>query len=183
MFKENAEAAEAESALPGISAALWPVLEPEIRQFTRDEHPGYLNMVASFYTSRFTPDELKALHALYASPTGTKIIGALYGSARPDALVEEMIRSPEAPISQSATSEAISQMTDRLVGLITEEDQPALLAALRVVPQAKLDRANRDLTQLVVQWLNKPTPELDARLDVLMEKAVARYMADHPPKH
>src|SRR5688572_9846235 len=39
MFKKNAEMAELESEMPGISAALWPVLEPEIRRFTREEHP------------------------------------------------------------------------------------------------------------------------------------------------
>jgi hypothetical protein len=182
MFKSNPEIAELESALPGISDALWPALEPEIRRFTKEEHPGYLNMVASFYTSRFTPDELKALHTLYATPTGTKIINAMYSDARPGPMIEEMIRAPDAQVSVAAANETMREQTGRLVQLLTKEDQAPIQAALQVVPLAKLERANAALSELVVQWLNRPTPELDARVDAAMEKAMTRYMAEHPPK-
>ena len=182
MFKKNAEMAELESEMPDISAALWSVLEPEIRRFTREEHPGYLNMVASFYTSRFTPDELGALHAFYATPTGKKIISALYRDAGSSAIVEEMIQSPGTPVSEAAAKETMREESDRLVGIFTKEDEASIQTALRIVPMAKLERANAELIELVVQWMNKPTPELDARIDAVMEKAMTRYMAKHPPK-
>lgn len=183
MFRQNAEATEMERELPGIAAALWPALEPELRQFTREEHPGFLNTVATFYTSRFTPDELKALHTLYASPTGKKMIGAVYRNAVSNAIVEEMIQSPGAPVSQTAAREAIRQETGKLVDLLTNEDEARIQAAFRVIPMAKLERANGELAEVMVQWLNRPSPELDARLDAVMGKAMARYIAEHPPKN
>jgi hypothetical protein len=82
----------------------------------------------------------------------------------------------------AAANETMREQTGRLVQLLTKEDQAPIQAALQVVPLAKLERANAALSELVVQWLNRPTPELDARVDAAMEKAMTRYMAEHPPK-
>jgi hypothetical protein len=182
MFRSNPEVAELERSFPGIAAMFWPEMEPELRRVTIEEHPDYLNMVAGFYSSRFTPAELAALRTLYATPTGKKIIGAMYRDAGSNAMVDEIVRDPTAPVSQAAANETVRARTSRALETLTKEDEAPIMAALRVVPAAKLERANADLLQLGVQWLNRPRPELDARLQAIMDKAMQRYVEDHPPK-
>jgi hypothetical protein len=182
MFRSNPEIAEMEQSFPGIAAALWPEIEPELRRATIEGHPAYMNMVASFYSARFTPAELEALRTLYSTPTGAKMMGSIHGDTGPNAIVDEVIRNPDAPVSHGAAEEMIRAKTERMVALLTEEDEAPLLAALRVVPEAKMIRANADLVKLLVEWMNKPTPELDARLQAIMEKTVERFLAEQPPK-
>src|SRR5688572_23508114 len=164
MFKSNAELAEVERSFPGIADAFWLEMEPELRRVTIEEHPEYLTMVAGFYSSRFTPNELAALRTLYGTPTGKKVLAAMYRDSGSNAMMDEIIRDPSAPVSMAAASETVRARTGRALEVLTKEDEAPILAALRVVPAAKLERANADLLQLGVQWLNKPRPELDARL-------------------
>ena len=182
MFRSNPEIAEMEQSFPGIAAALWPEIEPELRRATIEGHPAYMNMVASFYSARFTPAELEALRTLYSTPTGKKLIGAIHGDRGSNAIVDEVVRNPDAPVSQGAAEEAIRAKTDRLATLLTREDEAPILAALRVIPEAKMTRVNAELVKLLVDWMNRPTPELDARLQAVMERTMERYLEEHPPK-
>jgi hypothetical protein len=181
-FESNENLAALGRSYPGMAEALWPLFEAEVRKGTAEEHPAYMNLVASFYSSRFTPSELEALRDFYSGPTGLKMIGSMYRTARFDAVVDNIVRSPDAPISQSSLDEAKRVEAGRLVESFTAEDRARLMALARSVPKEKMDRANAELGPVILAWMNRPTPELDARFEKVLGSAMDRYIAEHPAK-
>jgi hypothetical protein len=171
---------ELEREYPGLAAALWPVLEQEIRRAIVEEHPLYLDMVAAFLASRLEPVELDAMHAFYSGPAGERIIAEMYRGLNVDGMMAEMISTGGQSVSAATVQSTMSSESRRLSATLRPEDLSAVQALLRAIPPARLGPFNADLQRKMVEWINKPTPELDARIDRIVGAWMERYMREHP---
>lgn len=178
--RNDPAAREMEEKYPGISAAIWSAVEPEFRRFAREEHPNYLIVIASIYSSNLTPRELDALLALYSTPTGQKIIDQLHRAMLPDEVVAETVRTGEMP--ETAMRSAMAAQARKVYDSLTAEDRAVIVAAMRSIPMEKVQRVNSELTQAVMQWASKPRPELDERIRQLVEPVVQRFVKEHPAR-
>jgi hypothetical protein len=175
------KAQEMERNYPGLWVAIWSAVEPELHTYMADEHPRFVNMVASLYSSRFTPAELDALYRFYTTPTGRKAIAQMRRGMIPDAMVAEAVRT--GTISEASLQTEMTSRTKTAVDALTAADEPAIRTAMRAVPITKIEDLNKDLMQAMLQWANQPRPQLDARLQELMAPVVERYLREHPAKH
>jgi len=172
---------EMEQTYPGITAALWAAAEPEVRRAMTEQHPQYVDLIASIYSSRLTPAELEALLQFYSTPTGRKILDQIQRGMVPDAIYEEALRTGQ--LSQTAMQAAIDAESRKFSATLTPEDRAAIVGVMRAVPMAKMERLNAELIQSLLQWVDKTTAQLRARLEPIYGSAAERYMRDHPPKN
>lgn len=171
-----------ERSYPGIADALWPVVEQELRKASVEQHQPYLDSIAAFLTSRLEPAEIEAMHTFWASATGQRAIAEMYRGANIDGMMSEMIATGGQSVSAATINSTMTEATRRLAGTLGPEDLPALQALLRGIDEAKLAAFNADLRRFMVEWINRPTPELDARIDKVVEAWMKRYMSEHPAR-
>jgi|GEM_PF-2739461 len=171
-----------EKSYPGIAAALWPVVEQEIRKASVEEHGPYLEGLAAFMTSRLAPAELDAMHAFYASATGQRVIAEMFRGINVDGMMAEIISTGGQSVSAAAIESTLSTEARRVAGTLRPEDMPALQTLLRGISEAKLMAFNADLRRFMVEWINKPTPELDARIAKVVDEWMLQYMIEHPAR-
>jgi hypothetical protein len=180
-MSKGAGGRELEQRYPGITAALWAAAEPEVRRAMVEEHPQYLDRIASVYSSRLTPAELEALYQFYSTPTGRKMLGQIHRGMAPDAMMEEVLRTGE--LSPTAMQAAVAAESRKFIATLTMEDRAAILGVMRSVPKAKMERLNADLIESLLQWVDKTTEQLSARLQPRIMRVAELYMREHPPKN
>ena len=176
----DADGKEMEQTYPGITAALWAAAEPEVRRAMAEQHPQYVNLIASIYSSRLTPAELEALFQFYSTPTGRKMLAQIQRGMAPDAMIEDALRTGQ--LSESAMRAATEAESRKFIATLTAEDRAVIVGVMRAVPMTKMERLNAELIQSLLQWVDKTTAQLRTRLEPIYRSAAERYIRDHPAK-
>ena len=176
---EDAKALESE--YPGIWAAVWTAIEPEMHQWVEADYPGFWAALEQMYMARLTEPEAQALLTFYRSPTGQKLIRGMIENFDAMPMVKDVVASP----SEAVTAESMNRATDaarsKAVATIGREDTGELLILMGHIDMAKFRAIGAETQQITLDWVNKPNPEGDKRLQRLMEDAIQRYKAAHPP--
>jgi hypothetical protein len=158
---------------PGLKEELLSAIEAVVREGDRLGNGEFVGIVANVYRARLTPREVEALHTFYGTPTGRKMLAAAYGAVSPEAMAAGI--AGDGKVSGRAIDEAMEDVKREAAASVTADDEAAFKALTGVLDQAKMDAVNLEVRKVSEAWANKPTPELDAKVDAAVTKVMARY--------
>lgn len=161
---------------PGLQAAVWAAVEPEIRRSSIEGNPAFLARIAALYRSRLTATELDAVYAFFEGPTGQKLVKAMYGGINPQPVIAEAMAG-SGDISGSAIVEAADAGRTKALSTIGPEDEPALATLTRAVSTQKLQALGAEVQKLTLDYVNEDDPVLDAKIEAVIEAAFRDYFA------
>ncbi len=176
------DARQLEQDYPGLYAALWTAVEPEMRRATAASYPGYWAALEQIYVARLTENEAQAVMTFFKSPTGQKLIRNMYGNFDAAPMVAEMVKSENYTIDEQQMKAATDAARAKAVSQIGQEDQADLWILVESIDLEKFKALGAETQKVTLAWVNQEDPEGDAMIGSIMEEAMQQYMASHPAK-
>jgi hypothetical protein len=176
------DARQLEAEFPGIYAAMWAAIEPEVRRSTEVDYPSYWAALENMYLARLSEQEAQAVLAFFRSATGQKLLRGMYGAMDTGPMLAEMVKSDSATIDAKQMQSAVDAAKAKAVGQLGPEDEASLLTLVASMDLGKFRALGAETQKITLDWVNKEDPEGEEKLGKLMQDAMAKYMAAHPSK-
>lgn len=176
------DAKQLEQEFPGIYAAMWTAVEPEMRRSIEADYPAFWAALEEMYLGRLTENEAHAVMIFFNSPTGQKLLRNSYSSFDAAPIVAEMAKSDNYTMTEKQMQSATDAAKKKAVADIGPEDQADLWILMKSIDLKKFQSLGAETQKVTLAWVNKEDPEADARLGKVMEEAMEQYIADHPSK-
>lgn len=176
------DARQLEQDYPGLYAALWTAVEPDMKRSAEASYPSYWAALEQLYLARLTESEAQAVMTYFKSASGQKLIRTMYGSFDAAPMVAEMTKSNDYTVSEGQLKAATDAAKAKAVQQITDDDKADLWMLMASIDLQKFKAIGAETQKVTLEWVNRPDPEGDASMQELMEQAMQRYMAEHPPK-
>lgn len=176
------DAKQLEQEYPGLYAAVWAAVEPEMRRQTEADYPSFWTMLEDLYIRRLTEQEAQAVLVFFKSPTGQKLTRSMYGSMDATPWLGAMIKSDSSTVSAAQMQGAIDAAKAKAVQQIGPEDEGNLSALAAKISLEDFRSLGAETQKLTLDWVNKEDPEGEEKIAKIMEAAMERYMDAHPPK-
>ena len=176
------DARELEAEFPGIYAAMWAAIEPEVRRSTEAESPSYWAALENMYLARLSAQEAQAVLAFFRSATGQKLLRGMYGAMDTGPMLAEMVKTDSATIDAKQMQSAVDAAKAKAVGQLGPEDEASLLTLVASMDLGKFRALGAETQKITLDWVNKEDREGEEKLGKLMQDAMEQYMAAHPAK-
>jgi hypothetical protein len=176
------DAKQLEGQYPGIYAAMWVAVEPEMRRSTEADYPSYWAALERMYVARLSEQEAQAVLAFFRSPTGQKLLRGMYAAMDSGPMLEDMIKSDSATIDAKQMQTAVEAAKAKAVGQLGPEDETSLMALVGSIDLEKFRALGAETQKITLEWVNKADPEGEEKLSRIMQDAMEKYMAAHPSK-
>ena len=176
------DAKQLEQDYPGLYAALWAAVEPELRRQVIADYPSFWTALEELYVARLTEREAQTLIAFFQSATGQKLMRSMYGSFDATPLFAEMVKSDSAKIEADQMKAATDAAKAKAVKELGPEDEAALLKLVESIDLNKFKAFGAETQKVTLDWVNKEDPEGEQKLEKMMVEAMERYIAAHPTK-
>jgi hypothetical protein len=180
-LKKKPEDAAVYDRNPGLLDAILASGRPVMRSHIVAGIPAQQQRFAQFYAEKFTPDEIDQLIASYSTPTGTKVVEAMYAGGDFSEVIDAMDKGSGA-MSAAAVEKMNSSAAAQLPYKFDADDWKAMFAFAATPAHAKLEKIAPEFNQLVADVGNAPDPTLEIEMNSAIEGAVKAYFANkkHP---
>ena len=164
---------------PGLYAHLWKAVEPVFRTSLSNDHPLLLRRLADIYARQLTIAEVETLIRFYRSPTGMKLIAAMYRTPDLSSVMSEITSAAAdgSDVPQSTLNKIQADAARRATAELGEEDKPTLEALGRELDLAKMNGISVQTKQVMLDWVNRADPALDARVETVVEDAMIAFLS------
>lgn len=176
------DAKQLEQDYPGLYAAVWTAVEPEMRRQTQADLPGFWAKLEQLYVARLTEREAQGLLGFFQSPTGQKLMRNMYGSIDASPLYAEMAKSDEATIGAEQLQAVTDAAKAKAVRQMGPEDEASLLTLAVSIDLKKFQELGAETQKISLDWANRDDPEGEEKIGKVIEEVTERYIASHPPK-
>ena len=176
------DARQLEQEYPGLYAALWAAIEPEMKRTTEADYPSFWAALEQLYLARLSENEAQAVMTFFKSATGQKLLRNTYSSFDAAPMMAEMVKADNYTVDEKQMKAAADAAKAKAVGQIGPEDHADLWILMASIDLKKFQALGAETQKITLDWVNKEDPEGDARIGKIMEEAMERYMAAHPPK-
>lgn len=176
------DARQLEAEFPGIYAAMWAAIEPEVRRSTEADYPSYWAALENMYLARLSEQEAQAVLAFFRSATGQKLLRGMYGAMDTGPMLAEMVKTDSATIDAKQMQSAVDAAKAKAVGQLGPEDEASLLTLVASMDLGKFRALGAETQKITLDWVNKEDREGEEKLGKLMQDAMEQYMAAHPAK-
>lgn len=175
-LKKKPEDAAVYDRNPGLLDAILASGRPVMRSHLLAGIPAEQQRFAQFYAEKLSPDELDQLIAFYSTPTGAKVIDAMYAGGDFGELVDAMEKGDGA-MSAAAVDKMNSSAAAQLPYKFDADDWKTMFAFAATPVHAKLAQIAPEFNQLVADLGNAPDPTLEGDMNTAIEGAVKAYFA------
>lgn len=164
----NPRARRLEAAHPGLYAAIWAEVEPELRRLASEGKPILWTRVAARLETLLTANETEALIAFYSTSIGRRILRVAIAAI--DSYPDDS--RPPAPPERQVVAARVREL-----GEIGAEDRSALAAASRIVGGDKLRAIGEEVQKVARAWRLESEPGRQAQGDAIIAAALGRQLA------
>lgn len=176
-LKKNPEDAAVYERNPGLLEAVSGAGAEVTRKHLIAVMPAHQRRFAQFFATKFSPSEIDDLVAFYSTPTGTKVINAMYAGLDLGKLVQAVDSKGNVKLSADNILEANKAAASKLPDLFDADDWKAIFVFSATPVSAKLAGIAPELHQLAADMENEPDPAFDAEMDSAVTAAVKAYRA------
>ena len=174
------DAKQLEGEFPGIYAAMWAAIEPEVRRSTEADYPSYWAALENMYLARLSEQEAQAVLTFFRSATGQKLLRGMYGAMDTGPMLAEMVKTDSATIDAKQMLSAVDAAKAKAVGQLGPEDEASLLELVGTMDLGKFRALGAETQKITLDWVNKEDLEGEEKLGEMMREAMEKYMAAHP---
>jgi len=173
----NPDLAELETEYPGILKRMIEAMRPEIERQVVGGLPVLWDRMAAVYAGALTDAEMREMLVFYRSPTGQWLIESVAEGADFSKLMANLIENEEASITADDLKAAVAESVERDVKrTMTKERSRDILRMFSTPAGRKTVALNSRLLEIGAAWSNESTPEDDARLNEILEGAIAEFI-------
>jgi hypothetical protein len=176
------DAKQLESEFPGLYAAMWAAVEPEMRRSSEADFPSYWSALEKMYGARLTEQEAQAVLTFFRSPTGQKLLRGMYAAMDTGPMFEQMIKSDSSTVGAKQMQTAVDAAKAKAVQQMGPEDEATLMALVASIDLEKFRALGAETQKITLEWVNKEDPEGEERLSKMMREAMGNYMSSHTLK-
>lgn len=171
-------AALMEHEYPGIIDAMMAAALPEITGPFEANLPSLWDRFADLYQERMTIDEIDAAYRFYSSPTGQKVVRTMHQSLDTRAILDDAMAGDSTAVSSEAIEQAQTGALAQFIATMTSEDRAALEALAKSPMIGKLQELGPEVQRLTMEFLNRPDPDGEARVQQVMHDAMTAFIAE-----
>lgn len=184
-LKRSPESAAVYDKNPGLLEAVVDAGRPVMRKHLVAVIPEQQRRFAQFYAAKFSPEEIDQLIGFYSSPTGMKVLEAMYDGIDLGAIVQASAKDASKTLSADDVGKLNAAATAGLPDKFDAEDWKALFIFSAAPVHAKLVRLTPEFNQLVADVENENDAALDEDMTAAIRSAVAVYFAkgEKKPAH
>lgn len=165
-----------EAKYPGIIDEVAMRMRPLLEEYGRASMPQRLQQMGLFFAQRFSRVELEDMLAFYTSPTGQRLIRAMFANASMQGIVDEAIADPEQQTSIDAVNQIFASSLNALPKALIESDRPVLRELMRKPWFARIRAVAPEMRQLQQQMINEPDPAFEGRLDQVITETIENFI-------
>jgi hypothetical protein len=176
------DAKQLESEFPGLYAAMWAAVEPEMRRSSEADFPSYWAALEKMYVARLTEQEAQAVLTFFRSPTGQKLLRGMYAAIDTGPMFEQMVKSDSFTVEAQQMQTAVDAAKAKAVKQMGPEDEANLLTLVASINLDKFRALGAETQKITLEWVNKEDREGEERLSKIMRDAMENYMSSHKPK-
>jgi hypothetical protein len=176
LLKDSAvKALEAEH--PGLIDAIVAELEPVFKRFIVGALPDYHRGIGDLYGANFSTSELTEIHRFFSTPTGKKISQGVQINMSMESVMDEAVSNPDAPATSGAIDSDHRATVAKALKSIDKSDTAELLRFGSASWFPKLKSFRPKLLAFETEFMNRPSPELEAEIGKVMDKTMQRFIA------
>ena len=145
------------------------------REHERVALPTTYDRYARAVGDHFSPGELKQLATFYRTRTGQKVIVGKFAGIDLDEMLRKWNSDPDAKVTTSDIEGINRRAVVKMMEHFDAADQDALLAFMQQPVFKRLLAFNQTLVALEAQIAAEPDPDLDAKIEAIVDSALARF--------
>lgn len=162
---------------PKLLDAIFDAAVPVVQRHVREDVPDLQQKCARFYADKFTAGEIDQLIIFYGSPTGAKLVAGMYAGLDVSKIVEAVGPEGTDPVSNEAIAGMLTSTAMRIMPAFNDEDRQSFLEFMKTPLFLKVRAATPDMMKLMTEIANKPDPDLDAEIELVVTRVVSDYFA------
>jgi hypothetical protein len=168
---------------PGLREVLMAAAEPVVRKHLAARIPVKQRRFAQFYDGKFSPEEIDQLVTFYSSPTGHKVIEAMYSGTNLDQLTKTIAQQGDKPLTAKDVGELNRAATAHLPDSFDADDWKAIFMFSVTPAHAKLIQIVPEFNQLLAEIENEPDPAMEAEVAGAIKNATIAFMKNKHGRH
>lgn len=176
-LKRSPENAAIYDRNPGLLEAVIDAGRPVMHKHLLSVIPEQQRRFAQFYAAKFSPEEIDQLIGFYSSPTGAKVLDAMYAGVDIGALVQALAKDE----NKGFTAKDVGRVNDAAMAGLPDtfdaEDWKTMFTFGAMPVHAKLMRLTPEFNQLVADVENENDASLNSDMNAAIQAAVAAYLS------
>lgn len=173
--KLNEDSGALEAEFPGIHNAMWMAAKDEMRSQLEVDLPRLWSRLEQLYLTEMTEQEIRGLISFYATPTGQRLIAAMYGDSDLQPMIKSVATSEDGSVSEQAF-QAVTEDAKQKALANADIDPQDLVPLMSAMPLAKMRAVGEKVQQTTREWVNEDNPEQQERINKLMVDAAERFV-------
>lgn len=173
--KLNAESGALEREYPGIHQTMWLAAKDEVRAQLEKDIPDLWRRLERLYVAEMTESEIRALLNFYATPTGQRLIAAMYGNSDLQPMIESMATSGDGNASEQSFKDVTENAKRKAIANANIEPKD-ILPLMSSLSLPKMRAIGQKVQQAALEWVNEDDAPNQERIDKLMIDAADRFM-------
>jgi hypothetical protein len=182
-LKKNPDDAALFDQNPGLLNAIVEAGKPIVRKHVVAAIPVQQRRYADFYARKFSVAEIDQLIAFYSTPTGMKVVAAMYDGLDLNKMADTLVtKDGDAKITTDTVGTIAQSAAGRVLPGLDGDDWKALVIFMGTPAYGKLKTVLPELRQLSADVGNEADPAMDAELNKAIEVTVGNYFAARKAK-
>lgn len=174
VFANDPNMAAAERKSPGLTAEMLDVLSPIALAAVTDDMDSYWAFLTPAFTTTMTNAQMREVIAFYRGQTGQRAMTIVTSGLDFAPALQAQLQNPDAPITTTDMSRSVAPGVAAMIRELTPAEMAAV-ADFEGSPSGRaLATALPKMNARVVEWMNRPDPAFDAKLDAALEAVFDR---------
>lgn len=178
----DAELRQAEAEHPGLMQAMWLAAKPIIREELAKSLPDLWKAMAGIYAKHLSSAQIDEVTRFFQGPAGRKFLLETNRNVNIEPMARDVMRPGGGDIGQAAYLESVTSASNAAAAAMTDAERREFQRFMTTTAGRTLEQAAPDVTRAGLEWMNRDSPELDARVEAAMMAAVEKVLgAEAPP--
>ena len=179
-MQQNAAIATLEHRYPGVTKFMFTASRPELEHQVVAGLPDLWNRLAQLFAVEMTDSEIAQATAYYLSPEGERFKAAMLKNYDFGGEISAAAKAPDAAVDPKDISNGVAAGVPGTLRDLSAADKAALEAFSHTPAFRKIAALNARVLEISAAWGSRHDPEGQAKVNKIMEAAVAEYIARKP---
>lgn len=174
LAEDSVKAMEREN--PGIVRAMWTAARPILAESVDKSMPDLWDRLSKVYARHFTPAQLDEMLRFFRSPLGQKFLVAMHSSADVRPMLRDVLRPGDGKVSEGSYMQTVTGAALGAAKAMTPAEAAEFERFFATRVGKKMVEAGPDVSRTMLEWTNRPDPEMDARIQQAMLEAAQKFL-------
>ena len=173
---------QAEADHPGLVQAMWLAAKPIIREELANSLPDLWKGMAGIYAKHLSSAQIDEVTRFFQGPAGRKFLLETNRNVDIQPMARDVMRPGGGNIGQAAYLETVTAASNAAAAAMTDAERREFQGFMATAAGRRLEQAAPDVTRVGLEWMNRDSPGMEARVEAAMMAAIEKMLgAEAPP--